>query len=77
MFNILWQNEEKLASLKSELSLQEAVYHEAYKKHTEMSENFDKEVKELYKVTKVVEDPLDIFICHNKSCNLLNKVLLW
>lgn len=36
--------------LKAELSLQEAVYRDARKKHVDARERFDEDVKELYKV---------------------------
>ena len=49
-----FQNEEKLASLKSELARQEHVYEDAYQKHVEMQERFDRDAKELYMVSDVV-----------------------
>ena len=44
------QMEEKLAVLKAELQYQEEVYHQAYRKHVDVQDNFDKDVKELYLV---------------------------
>lgn len=44
------QNNERLAVLEAELSYQEVVYKEALKKHVEMKESFDRQVKDLYMV---------------------------
>lgn len=44
------QNNERLAVLEAELSYQEIVYKEAQKKHVDMQESFDRQVKELYMV---------------------------
>ena len=41
--------------LKVELTLQETAYREAHKQHVEAKENFDANVKELYKVGLMIK----------------------
>lgn len=53
----LWQNNERLAVLEAELSYQELIYKEAQKKHLEVKESFDRQVKELYEVRPLTNKP--------------------
>ena len=50
-----YQSEERFAVMKAEFFLQELVYREAQRKHVEVRESFDRDVKELYKVGVVCE----------------------